>query len=126
MKFFGNGIKAKIEIGTCLECSAVQGHYPTCSMQTKKELANWVDIYLKLYNEDREHMEAKRKHRNEQITLWQGKFRIVKQENNAMRKHVRNVKLILRLNEKRHMRELAESDKRLVRERNKNEENQKK
>lgn len=73
----------------CPECefgytTEKQWHRQYCTLQPHNQLINSMRVF--------QHNEAafniQRKRLREQVTFWQGKYQIVKQENNALRKHV--------------------------------------
>ncbi len=83
----------------CTECGSydAERHHPRCTLQTlEQRAATGLSYYESWLKQEKEHAKEreswwKRKQKDEQklreqITFWQGKFRIVVAENNALRK----------------------------------------
>lgn len=73
----------------CPECTALEGHMSDCSLQTREELVVQVKRYSIILDAQREEITRVYERMKDQTTLWQGKFRIVKTENNTLRKKLR-------------------------------------
>ena len=72
----------------CEECGSFDhdNHHPRCSKKSDKEkirgFIEYYEAWLKIREETDRIIERFRK----KITFWEGKYKIVKQENNALRK----------------------------------------
>lgn len=83
----------------CSECGAYHGHSPLCSLidfeTAKQELKRYYELWLNREIETRKR-EATAfgivKKAWEKSAFWEGKFRIVKNENNKLRKKLLNHK----------------------------------
>jgi hypothetical protein len=79
----------------CIECGAYYDHSPKCSLMdekcAKKMLAQYYETWLTMEMKHRKHSEGLfdsiRKIRKE-AEFWKGKFVVVKNENNKLRKKV--------------------------------------
>ena len=77
----------------CPECGALAGHHPLCQQvdgdTAKSDLKRYYLLWLDTENKhlaSAAESENKVRRFKEQVTLWQGKYQIVKQENNALRR----------------------------------------
>jgi hypothetical protein len=70
----------------CEECKAVRGqHSGYCSRQTLEQaIASYKSLAAR-YSSEADRYGKGMEHLREQVTLWQGKFRIVAHENNRLR-----------------------------------------
>lgn len=80
----------------CPECEALNGHHPLCNRMdcetAKSELRRYYQCWLEIENKRRQSLvEAEEKVRRfkDHATLWQGKYQIVKHENNVLRRKLR-------------------------------------
>jgi hypothetical protein len=84
----------------CPECGAYDGHGIECELKTPAEWRAAALQYHKAWNESEKPVRERYKERYEhwdrsirkaceQVTHWQGKFRIVKHENNQLRKKLK-------------------------------------
>lgn len=83
----------------CPECSACGGHHPRCSLigedEAKRQLSFYYDLWVTKETDVRQRLATAALHYNrlrEQVTFWQGKYRIVVQENNALRRKLQTEK----------------------------------
>lgn len=70
------------------KCGAFEGHTPWCELQPVEER---IERLERCHKSEQQWHERTRKHAawlREQVTLWKGKFLIVTQENNKLRKKV--------------------------------------
>jgi hypothetical protein len=80
----------------CKKCSALNNyHHPRCPnishKQAKEELIRYYDLWLKkeeIKQEDYEQRQKTYLRLRKEATFWQGKYSIVKNENNILRKKV--------------------------------------
>lgn len=83
----------------CEECGAYHGHSPSCSQATREELLKaylWTQEQWRKEKEEREYWikratkESYRQKReaDKEVVFWQGKYLMVKTENNALRKKI--------------------------------------
>lgn len=72
----------------CKVCGSFysETHHPECPEIPIEQKIRDYDYYVQLCNKLRRELVAAHDKSNEKITLWQGKFAIVKEENNALRK----------------------------------------
>jgi hypothetical protein len=80
----------------CIECGAYTSHNPKCSLidfeSAKKELALYYNEWLnrqKKENERAQKYKGWAANMRAQAERWQGKFLIVKNENNQLRKKIK-------------------------------------
>lgn len=73
----------------CIECGAVRGHAPGCGQQTREELAAQFKVYLANWRSMSFQHANRQKELQDLVTFWQGKFRIVAAENNALRRKLK-------------------------------------
>ena len=105
----------------CLECFHIDGkHSDTCSKNSWQDL---MDIVVKLKQESsRQYMryQTNRQRLHEQLVMWQGKFTIVKLENNSLRKKLKEQEKLLSeyYNGKPRMGSITEQNEALKRENN--------
>lgn len=82
-----------LPISPCSECGAYKDHAPECSKNTYEDLRRHLDLYVTSWRK----LEMAKREKNKklweiidakakEVTFWQGKFRIVKHENNQLRK----------------------------------------
>lgn len=71
------------------KCGAYTGHSPFCSLATAEYKAEQMVQYYSAWLRDVSHYREKAERLREQVTLWQGKFAILKHENNQLRKKIR-------------------------------------
>jgi hypothetical protein len=80
----------------CTECGAYQPHHsPLCSQQTPEQWMNTAHVYYRAWlgraDETNKRLQEAAVHHERvkaQATFWQGKYAMVKQENNKLRKMV--------------------------------------
>lgn len=82
----------------CVECGSYHGHSPKCSLMdekcAKEMLAQYYDAWLKMEMKHREHIDNIHKKIDKakrDAEFWKGKFVVVKNENNALRRKVGEV-----------------------------------
>lgn len=79
----------------CVECGAYTGHSPTCSLMdekcAKEMLALYYDAWLKIETKHREELARMQRRINtakKEAEFWKGKFVVVKNENNTLRRKI--------------------------------------
>ncbi len=84
------------EIAKCKECGAYKGHSPKCSLMdeayAKESLAHYYDTWLKIETKHRDYCKGlfdEIKKSKKEAEFWKGKFVVVKNENNKLRKATR-------------------------------------
>ena len=77
----------------CQECGSYSEnwHKLDCSHLTLERRAQLLDCYLKTANEAARRITIANKRLSEQVTFWKGKFSILKEENNALRRKLRKL-----------------------------------
>jgi len=80
----------------CKECGAYKGHSPLCSLNTPEEIKIHLETYFKCYQEHwkrdadtRSSAQVRINRANKEREFWKGKFFIVKEENNKLRKKLK-------------------------------------
>lgn len=87
------------EENKCPECEAYHGHHPLCSLMTDEEARNQLKKYYQAWLEKDQYnrgicemynrtAQLKVNRLREECTKWRGKFVIVKEENNQLRKKI--------------------------------------
>lgn len=82
-------------INNCVECGAYNGHSPKCSLMdeayAKEMLAKYYDVWLEMETKHREYVKGLYgviKSVKKDAEFWKGKFVVVKNENNKLRRTV--------------------------------------
>lgn len=77
----------------CKECGAYKGHSPLCSLNTPEEIKQHLIVYFEQYQtfaNQRSVTNSRCQERinraNKEREFWKGKYFIVKEENNKLRK----------------------------------------
>lgn len=77
----------------CIECGAYKGHFPTCENIDLEEAKKQLAIYFESYQNRQKEINKKAndysrwaKIMRADLERWRGKFLIVTQENNKLRK----------------------------------------
>jgi hypothetical protein len=88
-------IDNKMVTKKCIECGSYHGHSPKCSLMdekyAKEMLAQYYDAWLKMEMKHREHINNINKRvdkAKKDAEFWKGKFVVVKNENNTLRRKV--------------------------------------
>lgn len=71
---------------TCDKCYCINSHALGCENQTREELIAVAQAWAADYKQVTGELRDRIRRQKETITFWQGKFRIVKDENNALRR----------------------------------------
>lgn len=74
----------------CNDCHDSEGHFLTCpTMPLEDQVAGWKEAWQMSVNRERATAASRMKMQYrllEQVTFWQGKFRMVAHENNKLRR----------------------------------------
>lgn len=83
------------EVNKCVECGAYYGHSPKCSLMdekcAKQMLAQYYDVWLEMEMKHRKYADGLYKRiekAKKDAEFWKGKFVVVKNENNVLRRRV--------------------------------------
>lgn len=66
-------------------CGALDGHSPLCKLAPVEYQAQQLADYYKMWLDLRRRHNALYERHKKDVTFWQGKFHMVKHENNALR-----------------------------------------
>lgn len=68
------------------KCGAYEGHHVLCDLQSVEHKASQAVAYYYAWLEEHKRYSSLYDRHKKGVTFWQGKFRMVKHENNTLRK----------------------------------------
>jgi hypothetical protein len=86
----------------CEECGSYdsENHHPKCGKKSDEEKIREFSYYYEVWLDTNDQLIKLIKKRAEEITFWQGKYRMVKHENNKLRRKLysKNKELLVSIN----------------------------